>query len=82
MDLRSWRVRNSHRADVQARAPEGGWTEEMDQVLLPYYERPTHKWNGNPFRLDGGNEGSSEEDGVAFLLPYWMGRHYGIIGDE
>jgi hypothetical protein len=82
MDLISWQVRNSHRADVLARTPAGGWTEEMDPVVLPYYERPTHKWNGNPFRLDGGNAGSSEEDGTVFLLPYWMGRHYGIISDE
>lgn len=82
MDLVTWRARNSHRADVLARTPQGGWTEEMDPVVLPYYERPTHKWNGNPFRLDGGDAGSREEDGTVFLLPYWMGRHYGIIGDE
>ncbi len=82
MDLIGWRMRNSHRADVQARAPEGGYTEEMDTVLLPYYERPLHKWNGNPFRLDGGDAGGREEDGTVFLLPYWMGRHYGIIRDE
>ena len=33
------------------------------------------KWNGNPFVVDGGDGGRSEDDGTFFLLPYWMGRH-------
>ena len=38
------------------------------------------KWNGNPYQPDGGTpEGRSEEDGGAWLLPYWMGRYYGMI---
>jgi hypothetical protein len=78
-DLRSWRMRNSHRADVRALAPPGGWNQELDPSVLPYFERPIHKWNGNPFRLDGGDAGSAEEDGTVFLLPYWMGRYYGFI---
>jgi len=78
-ELLSWRMRNAHRADVRASAPPGGWTQELDSVVLPYFERPVHKWNGNPFRLDGGDEGFMEEDGTLFLLPYWMGRYYGFL---
>ena len=43
----------------------------------PYDELPMSKWNGNPYNLDGGNGGRSEDDGAYFLLPYWMG---GITG--
>jgi hypothetical protein len=37
------------------------------------------KWNGNPFVVDGGGGGRGEDDGGAFLLPYWMGRFHKII---
>ncbi|MDA1192824.1 MAG: transcriptional regulator, partial [Candidatus Poribacteria bacterium] len=79
IDLVSWEMKNSHRADVRAREPEGGWTQELDAEILPYFERPVHKWNGNPYRLDGGDAGHREEDGTVFLLPYWMGRYHGLI---
>ena len=42
--------------------------------MLPYDELPMWKWNGNPYLLDGGFGGRSEDDGAYFLLPYWMGR--------
>ncbi|MCU1272965.1 MAG: hypothetical protein JWO48_396, partial [Bryobacterales bacterium] len=42
-------------------------------------ERPVMKWNGNPFRIDGGNGGRTEDDGAFFLLPYWMGRYLGVF---
>ena len=37
--------------------------------MLPYDELPMSKWNGNPYNLDGGNEGRSEDDGAYYLLP-------------
>jgi len=40
------------------------------------------KWNGNPFIVDGGNGGYSEDDGAFFLLPYWMGRSHGFLSGE
>lgn len=51
-------------------------------TLLPPDERPTMKWNGNPFVVDGGGGGRGEDDGAAFLLPYWMGRHHKFIVGE
>jgi hypothetical protein len=47
--------------------------------VLPYDELPIMKWNGNPYRLDGGNGGRSEDDGAYFLLPYWMGRYHKLL---
>ena len=48
-------------------------------IVLPYDELPMSKWNGNPYSLDGGNGGRSEDDGAYFLLPYWMGRYHKLL---
>jgi len=42
-------------------------------------ERAMIKWNGNPYSIASGYGGLLEEDGTAYLLPYWMGRYYGFI---
>jgi len=47
--------------------------------VLPADERALMKWNVNPYALDTGQGGRSEEAGTFWLLPYWMGRHYGYI---
>jgi hypothetical protein len=75
MDLIDWTVRNSQRRDIRM-APHNdrfGRAESLD--LLPPDERPVMRWNANPFRIDGGNGGRSEDDGAAFLLAYWLGRY-------
>lgn len=82
MDTVSWTVRNSHRADVvPAAAPDRHGRREF-LTLLPPDERPVMRWNANPFVIDGGNGGRSEDDGAAFLLPYWLGRHHGFLKGE
>ena len=51
-------------------------------TLLPPDERPTMRWNANPFVVDGGRGGRAEDDGAAFLLPYWLGRyHKRLLGE-
>jgi hypothetical protein len=40
------------------------------------------KWNGNPFIVDGGGAGRSEDDGGFFLLPYWLGRYHGFLAAD
>lgn len=76
MDLVTWTLRNSHRADIRSAPGKDrfGRGEVLD--LLPPDERPVMRWNSNPFVVDGGNGGRSEDDGAAYLLPYWMGRYY------
>ena len=77
-----WSVRNSHRQDIAfASAPDRFGKREI-VTLLPPDERPVMKWNGNPFIVDGGNGGHGEDDGAAFLLPYWMGRYHKFIAGE
>jgi len=79
MDLISWSVANSHRLDVPIDPLADRFRSKQALVSLPPDERPIMKWNGNPYRLDGGDGGRSEDDGAFFLLPYWMGRYHHLI---
>ena len=79
MDLVSWRVVNSHRLDVGVDPASDRFRRNQALVPLAPDERPMMKWNGNPYALDGGDAGSSEDDGAFFLLPYWMGRYHKLI---
>ena len=81
MDQISWAVANSHRLDVPIDNLNDRFDRKQALTVLPYDELPMSKWNGNPYRLDGGNGGRSEGDGVYFLLPYWMGRYHKLIDD-
>lgn len=81
MDQISWTVTNSHRLDVPMDLLADRFNRKQALIVLPYDELPMSKWNGNPYRVDGGNGGRSEGDGVYFLLPYWMGRYHNLIGE-
>ncbi|MCI0744457.1 MAG: hypothetical protein L0Y58_03530 [Verrucomicrobia subdivision 3 bacterium] len=75
MDMIEWTVRNSHCADIVWAATPDRRGHREALTLLPPDERRVMKWNSNPFIVDGGNGGRGEDDGAAFLLPYWMGRY-------
>ena len=79
MDQVEWSVANSHRSDVPIDPLSDRFKRRQALVVLPYDELPMSKWNGNPYNLDGGNGGRSEDDGAYFLLPYWMGRFHGFF---
>ncbi|MGH9374235.1 MAG: DegT/DnrJ/EryC1/StrS family aminotransferase [Vicinamibacterales bacterium] len=81
MDMIQWSVTNSHRLDVPIDPLSDRFKRPQALMVLPYDELPMSKWNGNPYRLDGGNSGRSEDDGAYFLLPYWMGRYHQLIGE-
>jgi hypothetical protein len=81
MDLVEWTVVNSHRLDIPINPFNDRFARKQSLVVLPYDELPMTKWNGNPYRLDGGFNGTREDDGAFFLLPYWMGRFYGYLKD-
>jgi len=82
MDTIEWTVRNSHRADIQWATSPDRFGEREALTLLPPDERRVMKWNSNPFVVDGGGNGHGEDDGAAFLLPYWMGRYHRFIVGE
>ncbi len=81
MDQIEWKVANSHRLDVPMDLLADRFNRKQALIVLPYDELPMSKWNGNPYRLDGGSDGRREDDGAYFLLPYWMGRYHNLIGE-
>lgn len=74
-----WTVKNSQRIDLEKDTRTGRFREKQSRLAIPPNERRVMKWNGNPFELDGGNEGRSEDDGAFFLLPYWLGRYHRLV---
>jgi hypothetical protein len=78
LDTVSWSVQNSHRKDLEF--VEANFRNQTTREVLPPDERPMSKYNGNAFRLDGGNGGHREYSGDIFGLPYWLGRYLEKIG--
>lgn len=48
---------------------------------IPVVLRPPDEylWEESPFQLSGGGSGIIETAGIDYILPYWMGRYYGVI---
>jgi len=78
-DRRQWRQENSQRADVVFAAQVNRFGRPLLASVLPVDERCFAKWNRDPYVPDEGGDGRNEDDGAAFLLPYWMGRYHGFI---
>ncbi|MDE3178597.1 MAG: hypothetical protein KGM47_02970 [Acidobacteriota bacterium] len=82
MSAISWSVKNSQRADLVRRPGRGRHGELQSISAIPPEERYVMKWNGDPFQMDGGDGGKSEDDGAFFLLPYWFGRYYHLLNSR
>ncbi|MCI0332780.1 MAG: hypothetical protein L0228_06115 [Planctomycetes bacterium] len=78
LDLIIWKIRNSHRADLKFDPVLQ--RQGIKQLVAPlsWTERVIHKWDKNPYVLDGGSD-LGEGDPTIWLLPYWMGRYHKII---
>jgi hypothetical protein len=78
VDWRSWLYNNIHRVDAKLIGPDRGGSAQFDRVF-PYGEIRTMKWNGNPYEVSSGGNGSVVQAPTPWLLPYWMMRYYGVI---
>ncbi|MBI5094083.1 MAG: hypothetical protein HZB26_16775 [Candidatus Hydrogenedentes bacterium] len=78
-DRRGWAVKNSIRDDVTFDTRVDRFSERQLLYVLPADERCIAKWNRNPYVPDEGGDGRHEDDGAAYLLPYWMARYHGFI---
>jgi uncharacterized protein (TIGR03437 family) len=51
-------------------------------IPVPLRTPATFLWEVSPFQLTGGGIGLIESSGVDYILPYWMGRYYGVVGND
>lgn len=79
LDLIHWPTANARRADLKYDPNADRFRRKQLLLPLPWTERPLHKWNGNPYVVDGG-DAREEEDPTFWLLPYWLGRYHKLIG--
>lgn len=79
LDMIHYAMENSKRKDLVYDTEQADWFEEP-QVLspLPYDERNVHRPDNGGFALDADNNNSAQEP-TTFLLPYWLGRYYGLL---
>lgn len=85
-DLVDWRVESCWRMDVSlADEADQDGEPQLSRALAPD-ERMLLRVDDNPYRCQWGSEddtdevgGRLEDDGVFYLLPYWMGRYFGFI---
>jgi hypothetical protein len=80
LDLVEWSVNNSHRKDIEI--VEHNFRGQTIKEVLPPDELRISRHNGNRFDLDGNSAGTAESSaGDIWLLPYWIGRYLGVIGE-
>jgi uncharacterized protein (TIGR03437 family) len=70
-------VRDVH-VDVTNMVPVCG-SEACTPVPVPLRPPTDFLWQRDPFQLSGGGIGTIESPGIDYILPYWMGRYYGVI---
>lgn len=80
LDLWLKRPRRDQFVDLRGKVPVCG-----DQACTPVpvdQRTPTDfLWQRSPFQLFGGGTGTIGNAGIDYILPYWMARYYGLIGD-
>lgn len=78
LDLVEWTVDNRGREDIEIDTRPG--LEDVQTTRrLPPSEHGVIRWDDNPYSVVRGENGMREDEGVSWLLPYWMGRYYGFI---
>jgi hypothetical protein len=82
MDMISWKMENSHRWDLPQNPLLGRFRGIQSVKPIPTPEGGISKWNTNPHQYDTGDDGTTEDDGAYFLLPYWMGRYHGYFVEK
>lgn len=79
--LAQWlrRPRRDWFVDLRNELPACGDNRACSQIPVDRRVNTDFLWQRSPFQLSGGGGGFIETAGVDFLLPYWMGRFYGVV---
>ena len=79
--LEAWmrRPRRDFFVDLRGEVPACGEDQACEAIPVEKRVNTDFLWQRSPFLLYGGGDGFIETAGVDFLLPYWMGRAYGVL---
>ena len=79
--LAAWtrRPRRDFFVDLRGEAPSCGEDRACEPIPVARRVNTDFLWQRSPFLLYGGGDGFIEAAGIDFLLPYWMGRAYGVL---
>ena len=79
VNLILWGLDLSHRWDRDVHPQRDRFGNLQNEFVFPYDERQAMRWAENPYAYVLRGDGHSESSGTFWLLPYWMGRYYGLI---
>lgn len=80
VDLTHFKMINSVRKDLVYDDEQEEWHEPVQlKIPLAFDERNVHRPDASVFEYDTEDFNGTQEPTV-FLLPYWIGRYYGLIG--
>ena len=79
LDIITWGVENSQRWDLRKNPLTDRFGKAQATRSIPVDERGITKWNSNTYIFDYGGNGTGEDDGAAWLLPYWMAKYHKLI---
>ncbi len=80
-DIREWYIDNRSRKDMVQIENDRHGDAQCDRVF-PFDEIRTMWWNGNPYDLESGGDGTGLQAPTAWLLPYYMGLYTGLIQSD
>ena len=73
------RSRRDYFTDVSDRYPACGTNKACGIVAVNDRPNTDFLWQRSPQLLYGGGDGTIETAAIDYMLPYWMGRYYGVI---
>ena len=83
MLLDEWLLRSARDPyfDITNMVPVCG-SEACNPISVQLRPPTDFLWQRDPFQLTGGGSGTIENPGIDYILPYWMGRYYGVISAD
>ena len=73
------RSRRDYYTDVSSQYAVCGTNMACDIVAVNDRPNTDFLWQRSPQLLYGGGDGTIETAAIDYLLPYWMGRYYGVL---
>src|SRR5205085_10729558 len=81
--LNQWlqRSRRDVPVDNRGKYPACG-NQACNPIPVPDRVTSDFIWQRSPYQLSGGGQGVIETAGIDYILPYWMGRFYGVVAAD